>query len=274
MHSYKDLVDVAYKIGDLRTTRVGPAYSCFGLSWQHNMAEGFPLLTTRKMHLRPILGELAAFLHAVEYVDQFRNYGCNYWDADAKRWGRNNYLGRIYGVQWRNWLSLTPDRQDYKETDQLIDLVNGLKSDPFGRRHLLTAWNPGELDQMALPPCHMFAQFHVTGNDLLSCIVYMRSVDLCLGFPADIALYATLLQLVAQEVGMTPHMLKFFLGDAHIYKNHMETWEEQRCRKASALPILYTADASLFTFEPDLPVLENYVSRPALKYPLNTEEQQ
>lgn len=271
MNSYKELVDTAYKVGDLRQTRVGPARSCFGLGWSHNMFHGFPILTTRQIFWRPVLGELAAFLQGEDHVEHFKALGCHYWDADAKRWDVGGYLGRIYGVQWRDWRNIHGEHYD-----QLQALVDGLKADPFGRRHILTAWNPGELEEMALPPCHILAQFYVKANEdsppSLHCCVYMRSVDLCLGFPSDVVLYAMLLSLVAQEVGMQPHILRFFLGDAHIYENHVETWEQQRERRPHILPTMELNGTTLFEFDPDKPTLELYDHHGVLKYPLNTTE--
>lgn len=267
MKVYKELLDEVLEYGELRPSRVGDTYSLFGRSLLFNLQNGFPIVTSRKIHWRPVLGELAAFLRGASHVMDFKAWGCNYWDADAARWGRSGELGRIYGVQWREW---TNSRGEV--TDQLRNLVNGLTADPFGRRHIITAWNPGELADMALPPCHLLAQYRVSSTGLfLDCIVYMRSVDLCLGLPSDIVLYAALQHLVAVEIRLQPRNLTFMLGDAHIYANHALQWQQvQSAVPMQQLPIWHLKHGGLFDFDPTAVDLIRYTHGPALQYKLNT----
>lgn len=269
MKAYMELVEDVLDHGELRPSRVGNTYSLFGRMLEHDMRWGFPILTTRKIHWRPIVGELAAFLEGADNIDDFKKHGCNYWDADAARWNRDGDLGRIYGVQWRRWR--TPVGT---EVDQLRVLVNGLIADPFGRRHIITAWNPGEMHLMALPPCHVFAQFSVSQtHEFLDCCVYMRSVDLCLGLPADLVLYGALQHLVAKEVGLTPRKLVFMLADAHVYENHADLWMSYQSGREPRVqhPAFIIAPGNgLFNFNPERVELRNYLPHDPIKYPLNT----
>jgi thymidylate synthase len=191
----------------------------------------------------------------------------NYWKPKAKFKGD---LGRVYGVQWRHWRTPVEHKAEtykdefgtwynrkgsvhFKEIDQLAELINGIKQDPYGRRHILSAWNPGELDQMALPPCHMFAQFYVSKDGKLSCQMYQRSCDLFLGVPFNIASYSLLMAMIAQVCGLTPGEFIHVLGDAHIYLNHVDQVKEQLSREPMPLPTLWlnpdVTDITKFTIE-------------------------
>jgi len=258
---YADLVDDTLANGEHREGRNGGFTSRFGCVLRHDLRQSFPIISTRKIFWRPVLGELAGFLRGYTSLAQFKELGCNYWDDNAEQWGRGDYLGRIYGAQWRDWNGWH---------DQLTALVQGLKVNPSSRRHLMTTWNPAELDEMCLPPCHVLTQFHVT-RGMLHQTVTMRSVDLCLGLPSDLVLYGALQHLVAREVGLEPAELSFMLGDAHVYDNHDEQWQAQRGREGSWMQpaIVFAPDASLFGFHPDQATIINYQPHEAIKYAFN-----
>jgi thymidylate synthase len=271
------LIDTAYKVlceqvlrnGYVKPSRVGETLSLPGLSiktW--NVEQEFPVLSSRKIYLTGILGELAAFLRGATMLREFKEQGCNYWDHNASQWKRNAgvpqedwEVGHIYGAAWRNWGST--------ELDQIAALVAGIKADPYGRRHLLTTWNPEKLADMALPPCHLLAQFYAH-NDTLDCIVYMRSVDLALGLPSDLVLYGALLMLVAKETGMQAGRLHMQFGDAHVYKPHIEklTAQLQRFPPALGPAAALTPSATLDSFTADMFHLYDYQPLEAIKYEL------
>jgi thymidylate synthase len=232
----------------------------------------FPILTARRIYYKPVFGELAAFLRGAELLRTYKMYGCNYWDANAAAWPKNHGLtelenmrvGRIYGVQWRNW------NGPHDDIDQIKNLVAGIKSNPEGRRHIISAYNPGELDDGCLPPCHLLAQFYVTKSGHLDCMVYMRSVDLCLGLPSDVVLYATLLLLVAKEVELSPGHLIFSMADSHIYENHLHTWDEQRRALCYDLPTwILKQETSLEDFLPTDLILPDYKHGDTIRYEFN-----
>lgn len=266
---YFQLLNEVASSGDYRDSRAGPTIGKFGMMFKvDSLREGkFPILTTRTMYPLGIFGELGAFLEGSEMLADFKAHGCNYWDMNAQQWHVNNGLapddmqvGRIYGVQWREW-------NGYH--DQLGDLVEGIRNNPYGRRHLVTAWNPSELDQMCLPPCHYAFQAYVTTDGYLDLVVNMRSVDLCLGLPADVVLYAAFLILLAKQTGYKPGTLTWMLGDAHIYQNHRATLVEQRRREPYALPTWECTNEDITRFLNNEIVLKDYVSHEGLKYALN-----
>jgi thymidylate synthase len=267
--AYLRLASQVLGYGYLKPSRVGNTYSQPGLSMQSMLvSHEFPILTTRKVFIKGIIGELAAFLDGADWLHQFKAHGCNYWDHNAAQWKRNigqppeeHYLGRIYGVQWRDW--------GRHGMDQLAALVHGIKSDKYGRRHILTTWNPEELDEMCLPPCHLLAQFYVRDNTL-DCIVYMRSVDIALGLPSDLVLYGALLMLVAKEVDMAPGRVYMQFGDAHIYEAHVAQLKTQLARPTRLVGATarLREDASLFNFKPEQFILEDYNPMEAISYVL------
>jgi len=226
----------------------------------------FPLLTTRRIFYSGVLAELCCFIQGKFMLKDFKEAGCNYWDANAKAWPPNIVhpnqplqLGRTYGVQWRNW--------DY-HFDQLAALVGGLQADPHGRRHILTAWNPSELHLMCLPPCHIMSQFNVQ-NDKLNCFVYQRSVDVCLGLPSDIVLYAGLVHLLANHLGLDVGTLKFAFGSTHIYNNHLEQAEEQLLRTPGVEPDFELVEPDLFKPTVNMFRIRNYEPQEGIKYAFN-----
>jgi thymidylate synthase len=268
--AYRDLVDSVAYAGFYRTSRAGNTKSIFGAVLRISSLHygQFPILTARKIFYKPVLGELTAFLKGATDLGTFKEYGCNYWDANAAAWDMNEGLpqvtqsvGQIYGAQWRAWQS--------NDLDQLQKLIDGIYDNPYSRRHLLTTYDPSETWQ-CLPPCHLLAQFNVTSNNHLDCIVYMRSVDLCLGLPSDVILYATLLLIIAKQTKLAPGNLTFMMGDTHIYENHLETWEIQRMEQCHELPTYYLdPGATIDNFDPDYFQLIDYTHGDKLAYPFN-----
>lgn len=273
--AYLGLLERVLEFGSIRPSRAGNTCSLFGECLQiRDLLDGkFPLLTTRKIFYKPVLGELAAFLQGAEDLGVFKKFGCNYWDANAADWPGNNRLapheyrvGRIYGAQWRGWGSR-------RDVDQLHDLVVGINENPYGRRHIVSAWNPAELDDMCLPPCHIMFQCYVNDDELDMC-VYMRSVDLCLGLPSDIVLYAALLILLAADTNLKPGALTFMLGDTHVYQNHVPVLQEQLERTPGTLPTWHLwgqhpEHGFIDTFHPDMLSIINYNPQGALSYEFN-----
>ena len=240
--------------GTLRGDRTGTGtISVFGLQSRYDLTEGFPLVTTKKMAWRAIVSELlwmiegsgderrlCEILHGTRDASKTTIWTAN---ANADYWKhRASYPGdlkRVYGVQWRHWR--TPVDHGYREIDQLAVLLDGLQHDPWGRRHILTAWNPGELDDMALPPCHVMSQFYVNEKQdglYLSCQMYQRSADMVLGVPFNIAIYSLLTHIIAQCCGMKPGEFVHVIGDAHIYENHLDAVNVQLQRQPKPAPRL------------------------------------
>jgi thymidylate synthase len=241
---------------------------------RYNLQEGFPAVTTKRLAFKACLSELLWFiegsgdekrlreiLHGSRDSDKDTIWTANatapYWLPKAQYEGD---LGRIYGVQWR----------DFRGVDQLIQLVNGLRSDPYGRRHIITAWNPSELDSMALPPCHCFAQFYVSADGLLSCQMYQRSCDMFLGVPFNIASYSLFTHMLAQVCGLGVGEFVHVLGDAHIYLDHVEQVKEQLTREPLPAPKLWISpdvkDITQFTMEDFR--LDGYNHHPPIKAPM------
>lgn len=276
--------------------------SVFGMQTRYDLTRGFPAVTTKKLAWKAVVSELLWFIEGSSDEGRLReilhgdrnartdngvlkktiwshNATAPYWTPNAKYEGD---LGRIYGVNWRHWIKdrvehdMGPAHKggtrlavDRTEVDQLVELVEGIKKDPMGRRHILTAWNPGELDQMALPPCHCFAQFYVR-NGKLSCQMYQRSSDFFLGVPFNIASYALLTHMVAQVCGLGVSEFVHTHGDAHLYNNHIDQVNEQLSRTPYELPDLWlnpsVTDITKFTMA-DIALL-NYKSHDAIKAPM------
>ena len=270
---YIKLVSKVLASGEVRTSRAGPTVSLFGTTLTIDCLEKgrFPILTQRKIFTGGILGEEAAFLRGATDLKTFKDFGCNYWDANAAAWAPNKdvpvekqYVGRVYGAQWRAWIG------DCGMVDQMAMLVEGLRSNPTSRRHLLTTYNPAELDEMCLPPCHLLAQFNVRTDKHLDCIVTMRSVDLCLGLPSDIILYAVLLLILCSETGYRPGKLTFMLGDTHVYQNHVTTFQVHAQRPMHKLPMYALRTCTIDNFLPTDLRLSNYQHSGVLSYVFNT----
>ncbi len=230
MQQYLDLMKRAYDNGVVKEDRTGTGIkSVFGHQMRFNLSEGFPMVTTKKLHLKSIIHELLWFLKGSGNVKYLQDNGVRIWNEWADE---NGDLGPVYGVQWRSWQGA-----DGRTHDQIKNVIEQIKANPNSRRLIVNAWNVGELENMALPPCHMFFQFYVA-NGKLSCQLYQRSADIFLGVPFNIASYALLTMMVAQVCGLEPGDFVHTLGDAHIYSNHMEQCKLQMSREPMALPTL------------------------------------
>ena len=244
--------------GEEKADRTGTGtLSVFGRQVRYPL-DRFPLLTTKKVHLKSILHELLWFLQGDTNIQYLKDNKVRIWDEWADEDGN---LGPVYGAQWRSWR-----KPDGGTVDQISNVVEQLKSNPNSRRHLVIAFNPGELDQMALPPCHAFFQFYVSGNKL-SCQLYQRSADIFLGVPFNVASYAALTMMVAQVCGLEAHEFIHTLGDAHLYKNHMDQARLQLTRSPKPLPkmILNPDVKDIFSFKYEDFVLSEYDPHPGIK---------
>lgn len=259
MKQYLDLLQHILDHGVKKQDRTGTGtISTFGYQMRFNLEEGFPLVTTKKVHLKSIIYELLWFLNGDTNVKYLQDHGVRIWNewADA-----NGDLGPVYGYQWRHWR--TPDG---KEVDQIANLIEGLKKNPDSRRHIVSAWNPADVDNMALPPCHTMFQFYVA-DGRLSCQLYQRSGDTFLGIPFNIASYALLTMMVAQVCGLKPGDFVHTIGDAHIYLNHIEQVKLQLSRNPYPLPTMkINPDVKdIFSFKYEDFTLENYQCHPTIK---------
>ena len=229
----------------------------FGRQIRFDLAKGFPVLTTKKLHLRSIIIELLWFLRGETNISWLKENGVRIWDEWADAEGE---LGPVYGKQWRSWTA-----PDGRVIDQIEKLVHGLKTNPNGRRHIVSAWNPADVDDMALPPCHCLFQFFVADGKL-SCQLYQRSADIFLGVPFNIASYALLTLMVAQVVGLEPGEFVHTFGDAHLYLNHLEQAELQLTREPLPLPTMSLSPrADLFAYELADFTLNDYQAWPHIK---------
>ena len=260
--AYLDLLAEVLEDGARKADRTGTGtLSVFGRQLRFGLEDRFPLLTTKKLHLKSIVYELLWFLRGDTNVKWLQERGVTIWDEWADESGN---LGPVYGYQWRHWR--TPDG---REIDQIAQVINSLRNRPDSRRHLVSAWNPADVDKMALPPCHALFQFYVA-NGRLSCQMYQRSADLFLGVPFNIASYALLTLMVAQATGLKPAEFVLTLGDAHLYLNHLEQAREQIGRTPRAFPRmkLNPARRELLEFEYEDFTLEGYDPHPAIKAPI------
>jgi len=259
MKQYLDLLSHVTTKGTRKEDRTGTGtVSTFGYQMRFDLSEGYPMMTTKKLHFKSIAYELLWFLRGDTNTKYLNDKGVRIWDEWADEKGN---LGHIYGFQWRSWP--TPGGES---VDQISSVVDSIKNNPDSRRHVVSAWNVGELDRMALPPCHILYQFYVADGKL-SCQLYQRSADIFLGVPFNIASYALLLMMMAQVTGLQPGEFIHTLGDAHIYQNHMEQVRLQLSREPKDLPTLKlnpeVKDILKFKFE-DF-TLENYDSHPHIK---------
>ena len=262
MKQYLDLLRYIRENGTIKSDRTGVGtQSVFGYQMRFDLNEGFPLLTTKKVHLKSIIYELLWFIAGDTNIKFLNDHGVTIWDewADA-----NGDLGPVYGHQWRSWP--TPEG---KTIDQLANVVESIRNNPDSRRHIVCAWNPGEVDKMALPPCHALFQFYVA-DGRLSCQLYQRSADVFLGVPFNIASYALLTQMIAQCCDLKLGDFVHTLGDAHIYRNHIEQVETQLSREPKALPkmILNPQKKDIFSFTYEDFTLEGYDPWPLIKAPI------
>jgi len=262
MRPYLDLLQHILDHGTAKGDRTGTGtLSVFGYQMRFDLSQGFPLLTTKKLHLRSIIHELLWFLAGDTNVRYLHEHGVTIWDEWADAEGE---LGPVYGAQWRSWPS-----PEGGTIDQIAKLIAGIRANPDSRRHIVSAWNVAEIDRMALPPCHALFQFWV-GEGRLSCQLYQRSADVFLGVPFNIASYALLTHLVAQVTGLRPGEFVHTFGDAHLYLNHVEQAELQLTRQPYPLPELRLNNArtELTGFEIDDIELVGYQSHPAIRAPI------
>ncbi len=262
MKPYLDLMRHVLNYGTRKDDRTGTGtLSVFGWQMRYNLAQGFPLVTTKKCHLRSIIHELLWFLRGDTNIAYLKENGVSIWDEWADAQGN---LGPVYGYQWRSWP--TPDGG---HIDQISQVIETLKNNPDSRRIIVSAWNVADLDKMALAPCHAFFQFYVADGKL-SCQLYQRSADIFLGVPFNIASYALLTLMLAQVTGLKPGDFVHTLGDAHLYLNHLDQAREQLSREPRALPSLRLNPRvnDLFAFKFDDFTLEGYDPHPPIKAPV------
>lgn len=287
--TYLNLLKNILENGDIKSDRTGVGTkSLFGEQLKFDLKEGFPAITTKKLAWKSVVSELLWFLegsgdefrlkeilHGERYSDKKTiwtdNAKADYW-IKKKLQRHPGDLGRIYGVQWRKWRKplIRINKVVLQNHDQILELVNNLKSDPFSRRHILSAWNPGELELMALPPCHVMSQFYVNSKNELSCHMYQRSMDAFLGGPFNIASYSLLTHLLAQVCDMSVGNLIISIGDAHIYNDHIDQVKEQLTRSPLELPTLQLNQniKNITDFKMEDIVLLNYNSHAAIKAPM------
>jgi thymidylate synthase len=262
MRQYLDLMRHILEHGNRKQDRTGVGtLSVFGPQLRFDLQAGFPLLTTKKVHLKSIIHELLWFLKGETNVRYLRENGVSIWDEWADAQGE---LGPVYGYQWRSWPS-----PDGRHIDQVTKVINEIKATPNSRRLIVSAWNVADLDKMALAPCHAFFQFYVADGKL-SCQLYQRSADLFLGVPFNIASYALLTLMVAQVCDLEPGEFVHALGDTHLYLNHLDQAREQLSRSPRALPVMRINPnvKDIFAFTYDDFALENYDPLPAIKAPV------
>lgn len=259
MKQYHDLMRHVLDKGAAKTDRTGTGtISVFGYQMRFDLQEGFPLLTTKKLHLKSILHELLWFLKGDTNIKYLTENGVHIWDEWADE---NGNLGPVYGSQWRSWPAA-----DGRHIDQITQVVDQIKNNPDSRRMIVSAWNVGEIDKMKLPPCHAFFQFYVADGKL-SCQLYQRSADIFLGVPFNIASYATLTLMIAQVCDLKPGEFIHTLGDAHLYSNHIEQAKLQLTRNFRKLPTLKinTSVKNIFEFKYEDFTLEGYDPHPHIK---------
>jgi len=262
MKQYLDLLQHVLNTGAEKGDRTGTGTrSVFGYQMRFNLSDGFPLMTTKKLHLRSIIHELLWFLKGDTNIAYLKENKVRIWDEWADE---NGDLGPVYGSQWRSW-----ECADGSTIDQISQLIDQIKTNPNSRRLIVSAWNVAEVPKMKLPPCHCFFQFYVADGKL-SCQLYQRSADIFLGVPFNIASYAFLLTMVAQVTGLEPGEFVHTLGDAHLYNNHLDQTREQLSRSPGPLPTLKLNPEvkSIFDFKFEDFEIENYTAAPNIKAPI------
>jgi thymidylate synthase len=259
MKQYLDLLEHVLKNGAMKSDRTGTGtISVFGYQMRFNLEDGFPVMTTKKLHLKSIIHELLWFISGDTNTRYLTDNGVRIWDEWADKDGN---LGPVYGSQWRSWPA-----DGGKKIDQLSNVIDSINKSPDSRRHIVNAWNVGELDKMALPPCHILFQFYVA-DGRLSCQLYQRSADIFLGVPFNIASYALLTMMIARSTGLEPGEFVHTLGDAHIYLNHVEQVRLQLTRKPFRLPkmVINHEVKDIFSFRYEDFTLIDYVAHPHIK---------
>lgn len=275
MKQYLDLLQHVMDNGTDRGDRTGTGTrGVFGYQMRFDLAKGFPVMTTKRLHLRSIIHELLWFLKGDTNIKYLKDNGVSIWDEWADE---NGDLGPVYGAQWRSWPNLVDQNNEWGEAaeyknepiDQIKKVLESLGNNPDSRRHIVSAWNPAQVDEMALPPCHCLFQFYVA-NGKLSCQLYQRSADIFLGVPFNIASYSLLVLMMAQVLGLEPGEFVHTLGDAHIYSNHFDQVREQLSRTPHELPTMWVNPEvkDLFEFKFEDFELRDYKFEPAIKAPI------
>ena len=262
MKQYFDLIEHVKTYGVRKDDRTGTGtISVFGYQMRFDISEKFPAVTTKKLHIKSIIHELLWFLQGSTNIKYLKDHGVSIWDEWADE---NGNLGPVYGSQWRDW-----NTADGRTIDQISQVIEQIKKNPDSRRLIVSAWNVGEIEKMALAPCHAFFQFYVA-NGKLSCQLYQRSADIFLGVPFNIASYALLTMMIAQVCGLKPGEFVHTFGDAHLYINHLEQVDEQLSRKPLPLPVMKINPAikSIFDFKFEDFELVGYAPHPAIKAPI------
>lgn len=262
MKQFLDFMRHVRRNGAAKADRTGTGtLSVFGYQMRFDLAAGFPLVTTKRVHFKSIAYELLWFLRGETNTQYLRDHGISIWDEWADPQGN---LGPVYGKQWRSWAA-----PDGRVIDQIAGVIESLKTMPYSRRHIVSAWNPADVDSMALPPCHCLFQFYVADGKL-SCQLYQRSADVFLGVPFNIASYALLTHMMAQVTGLAPGEFVHTFGDAHLYSNHVDQAREQLSRSPMNLPTinLNSAKRNLFDFMPEDIKFEGYKAHPTIKAPI------
>ena len=269
MKQYLDLVKKILIQGEDRGDRTGiGTRALFGEKMIFdNVHSHFPAVTCKHLAFKPMAAELYCFLQSYEFKAQFNAAGCKIWDGNIDAWNAQGWAGRIYGVQWRKWQS----KYSVDSVDQIAELIKTANARPTDRRLVVTAWNPGELTQMCLPPCHMFFQVYCREPGILDLQVYLRSLDMMLGAPFDIASYALLMHILGRDLDRIPGTLTLVSGDTHIYKNHISAAIEVINRRPLDLPhlVLSPECRGVDSFLPEHATLNGYISHPAVNFPLN-----
>lgn len=263
MKNYLQLLKHVLETGEERQDRTGVGtIGVFGAQLRFDLKESFPLLTTKKVHLKSIIHELLWFIKGDTNIKYLNENKVKIWNDWADE---NGDLGRVYGAQWTDWRS-----PDGRSINQIANVIEQIKKDPFSRRHIVVAWNPGEVDNMALPPCHAMFQFHVSPSRELSCQLYQRSADIFLGVPFNIASYALLTLMIAQITGLKPKEYIHSFGDLHIYMNHVDQVKEQLSRETRPLPqmLLNPERKNIGDFIYEDFQLVNYDPHPTIKAPI------
>ena len=263
MKKYLKFANHVLEHGNDRTDRTGiGTKSIFGYQMRFNLNDGFPLLTTKKMHLKSIIYELLWFLRGDTNIKFLNEHGISIWNEWANV---NGDLGPVYGAQWRSW-----PKSNNETIDQITNIIKQLKNNPYSRRHIVSAWNVSELDQMALPPCHLLFQFYIDNNNKLSCQLYQRSADVFLGVPFNIASYALLTMMTAQVCNLKLGEFIHTFGDAHIYHNHIEQIKEQITRTPYNLPTIIINEniTNIFDFQYSDFKINNYTCHPKIIAPI------
>ena len=270
MKAYLDLDRHVLANGEKKSDRTGTGtLSVFGYQYRLDLRDGFPLLTTKKVVFDNVVRELLWFIKGAQNTYDGLKPECKIWDAWSDETG---HVGKIYGYQWRYWEKAVPLPEAagtycLAHIDQLASLIEGIQKNPDSRRHIVSAWNPGNMDEMALPPCHAFFQFYVV-NGYLDCQLYQRSADIAVGVPFNIASYALLLMMVAQECRLQPRYYVHTFGDAHIYLDHLTGLEKQLVRMPCALPQVTIANKPFFDLTFGDIVLDHYHPHPFISFPV------